>query len=355
METTVKDIRAVLPEGSRSRSSVTGVALFCLAASAYCASFAATTLSASWNARLVMSFVTGLAAAILFVVGHDACHGSLTPNSRWNAVLGRIAFLPSLHPFAAWEYSHNALHHGWTNLRGKDPVYCPRTVEEFRSLSPMQQRIERAYRSWIGLLPLYLVTIWWRLEISPSREHRIHIDKRGTFRADRGLVAAFAALQTLVVVMARGQSGDGWLAILAGVCLSVVVPFLVFAWLIGFATFQHHTHQQILWYGDEDEWTFFRAQVQSTVHVEFPRWIELMLNNIMEHTAHHVDPRVPLYRLTGAQDALENAFGEENIIKERFSFAGMSRTFRMCQLYDFEEHRWLTFDGVPTTASKLVY
>ncbi|MEO8620647.1 MAG: hypothetical protein ABI625_06255 [bacterium] len=74
----------------------------------------------------------------------------------------------------------------------------------------------------------------------------------------------------------------------------------------------------------------------------------------MEHTAHLVDTRVPLYNLTGAQDALERAYGEENVITEKFSFAEMSRVFRTCQLYDYASHRWLTFDGVPTTAPRVL-
>lgn len=342
---TVKAIRDALPAKSRERSTGLGVAYFGVAAVIYATSFASLALMSSWPARLAMALVNGLAVGICFIVGHDACHGSLTPSSTLNKWLGRVAFLPSLHPFAAWEYSHNALHHGFTNLRGKDPVYCPLTVTEFRALSKTQRRLERLCRSWAGMLPLYLCRIWWPLEIMPSAEHRSHIDKRGTFGFDRGIVLTFPIVQFALLFAISGGS-------IAASVIGVVVPFLTFNWLIGFATFQHHTHPRVIWYRDEKEWTFFRAQVQGTVHVEFPRWIELLLNNIMEHTAHHVDTKVPLYRLTDAQDAIEAEFGEENVITERFTFAGMRRTFRTCQLYDYDAHRWLSFDGIPTTDAR---
>jgi omega-6 fatty acid desaturase (delta-12 desaturase) len=344
----VKHIRDTLPGASRERSTVKGVAYFAVSVAVYCASFALIAYPAGWWGRVGLALANGLAVGILFIVGHDACHGSLTPRSTLNRWLGRLAFLPSLHPYAAWEYSHNALHHGWTNLKGKDPVYCPRTVAEYRALSPLRRRLERLYRSWPGLVALYIGEIWWPLEIAPNPEHRRHIDKRGTFVFDRAIVAAFPVVQA-AVLFAIGS--DASIAHRIGVALlGAVVPFFAFAWLIGFATFQHHTHPRVIWYADEAEWNFFRAQVQGTVHIVFPRWIEVMLHNIMEHTAHHVDTRVPLYHLTNAQSAIEAAFGEENVITEPFTFAGMTRTFRSCQLYSYDTHQWLSFDGVPTTA-----
>jgi omega-6 fatty acid desaturase (delta-12 desaturase) len=356
LEPTVKATREVLPAGSRTRSMATGAMYFAGTAVIYLTAFSATAMAESWPARVGLAIVTGLAAGMMFIIGHDACHGSLTPSSRVNAWLARLAFLPSLHPLAAWEYSHNVLHHGWTNLRGKDPVYCPLTLAEYRVLSPARQRFERLCRSWPGMLPLYLLTIWWPLEINPRGEHRRRIDKRRTFVFDRRLVGAFVVLQVaLLALLNLLDVRAGEIPIAEAVARTVTVaalPFLTFSWLMGFATFQHHTHPRVIWYANEEDWSFFRSQVEGTVHVVFPRWIELLLHNIMEHTAHHIDTRIPLYHLSNAQQAVEAAFGTERVIAERFSFAGMSSVFRSCQLYDYDAHRWLTFDGRPTTSSR---
>jgi omega-6 fatty acid desaturase (delta-12 desaturase) len=352
-EPSVKATRDVLPEGSRSRSMATGVAYFTSTAFIYLVTLSLAATADSWPPRIAFAIANGLTAGMMFIVGHDACHGSLTPSSKVNGWLGRAAFLPAWHPFASWEYSHNTLHHGFTNLRGKDPVYCPLTLEEFRALSRARQWLERVSRSWFGMLPLYLVTIWWPLEINPRGEHRRRIARRRSFVLDRALVGLFIVLETATLIGLQGGGlRAGTLTIGAAAARAgfvVVAPFLSFAWLMGFATFQHHTHQRVIWYADEAEWTFFRSQVEGTVHVVFPRWIELLLHNIMEHTAHHVDTRVPLYRLNDAQRAVEDAFGPERVITERFSFAAVSRVFRECQLYDYAAHRWLTFDGTPTT------
>jgi omega-6 fatty acid desaturase (delta-12 desaturase) len=267
----VKQIRGVLPAESHARSTSTGLILFFVSTVVYWGTFCTIPLAGTWPLRIGAALVNGLAVGICFIVAHDACHGSLTPVSWVNRWVGRLAFLPSLHPYAAWEYSHNAMHHGWTNLRGKDPVYCPRTLEEFQALSPGRRLFERLSRSWLGLLPLYLVDIWWALEIAPNDHHRTHIDKRGTFQFDRALVFAFPLVQAAVAaacLYARGVPSDRWLPV---VLLALTLPFLAFNWLIGFATFQHHTHPRILWYGDPARWSFFGSQVQGTVHVVFPR------------------------------------------------------------------------------------
>jgi omega-6 fatty acid desaturase (delta-12 desaturase) len=351
--TALKDVRAVVAADRLERSTSVGVAYFVGSTLFYLVTFVAIPLQTHWIARIAIALVNGLAVGILFIVGHDACHGSLTPHFALNRLLARAAFLPSLHPYSAWEYSHNGLHHGWTNLRGKDPVYCPRTLEEFRALPAWRQRLERIYRSWVGLIPLYLCEIWWRLEIAPNEQHRRHLDKRGTFGFDRAIVLAFPLAQSLVLLLlSASQQRTNVPELLAVGILGLSVPFFTFNFLIGFATFQHHTHPRVIWYENEAEWNFFRSQVQGTVHITFPRWIELLLHNIMEHTAHHVDVKVPLYRLTNAQRAIEEEFGEENVIVEPFSFAGIARTFASCQLYDFATHQWMSFDGAPTTAPR---
>ena len=68
--------------------------------------------TAAGPAAWLWGLLAGVATAMLFVLGHDACHGSLTPSPRLNRWIGSLAFLPSLTPFSAWELGHNQTHHG---------------------------------------------------------------------------------------------------------------------------------------------------------------------------------------------------------------------------------------------------
>jgi len=69
----------------------------------------------AWWVKVFASLVAALWIARLFVIGHDACHGSYTPNKTLNKWIGRIAFLPSLTPYSLWEIGHNLAHHGFTH------------------------------------------------------------------------------------------------------------------------------------------------------------------------------------------------------------------------------------------------
>src|SRR5205814_10349109 len=113
----------------------------------------------------------------------------------------------------------------------------------------------------------------------------------------------------------RAGLGTHWGTVSLGLLTTgIIVPFLLWNWLMGFVVFQHHTHPKVPWYGDESDWTFYAGQIQSVIHVELPRPVELILHNIMEHTAHHVDPRIPLYNLENAQKQLEQAYAGDLVV-----------------------------------------
>jgi len=348
-EPTLSEVRGVLPQDSRARSYAKGLFFFAVASVPYAATFAACAFAPNWPLRLLFGFLNGWAIAGLFVIGHDACHGSLTPSQALNRWLGRLALLPSLHPAAAWIHSHNGMHHGWTNLRGKDPVYPPFSKAEFDRLPLWRRLTERVYRSELGIAIFYLVEVWWLQEMVPNDARKPRGKAIRTYQFDRVMVIAFAIAQTAAMCFSPAPSiGPAWLTALASVAVGVVMPFMIWNWVMAYATFQHHTNPQVPWYDNEDEWTAFRGQVRAGVHVRLPRFFEIALHNIMDHTAHHVDPKIPLYNLPKQQRILENAYPDDILI-QAWDLFNFRRTLRICQLYDYRNHRWLRFDGTPTS------
>jgi omega-6 fatty acid desaturase (delta-12 desaturase) len=345
----VSHLRAAMPQECRIRSTAKGFSLFLLVFTLYLLFFATGFVAGAWWIKLVAGLLTGLAFSVLFVIGHDACHDSLTASGTLNAILARLCFLPSLHPYSTWELGHNRLHHGWTNLKGADYVYTPFSKAEFDALPPLRRALERVYRTATGAGLFYLVEVWWRHLIRPRPEEWAKLDKK-VFYWDLALTAGFFLAESAAVWFLDPASS--WLMRWSNYALLIVVPFLVWNWLMAFVTLQHHTHPCVAWFGSREEWNFYNGQILGTVHVKLPRVFELLFQNILEHTAHHVDPKIPLYKLPESQRSLEARF-KDDITVQNGSIFQFSRSLKRCRLYDYQQHRWLDFDGTPTTESLL--
>jgi acyl-lipid omega-6 desaturase (Delta-12 desaturase) len=346
MPPNVNRLRSVLPANSRARSTVKGLVLFSIIFGLYLFSFFLCLTASYWLFRLGLGLMTGLMFSILFVLGHDACHDSLTAHKWLNAVLARLAFLPALHPYCTWELGHNRLHHGWTNLKGVDYVYTPFSKEEFDSLPRRRQLQERIYRTVWGAGFFYLIEIWWNHLIWPRPGDWSKLDKRVYFM-DLSLVAGFLLLEISLTVFCSLPYSP--VQLLFNLFCFVVLPYLVWNWLMAFITLQHHTNPNVAWFSSKEEWTFFNGQIRGTVHVKLPRLLEILFQNILEHTAHHVDPKIPLYNLPDCQKKLECEF-KDSINIQSGSIFHFYKNLQFCQLYDYKQHQWLNFDGQPTTA-----
>ena len=345
----VKEVRANFDERAHAKSTLKGMLLFALSVSVYVLGWWGFIVLHGWWWKIASAAVFTAAIPMLFVIGHDACHQALTPRSWLNKILGRLCMLPSWHAYAVWDYGHNGLHHGWTNLRTKDHVWTPLTKDEFDALPRWKQTMHRLYRTWWGVGLYYIVEMWClfgmiRAKVKSKKRMR-------SLHADRASVLAYVTLMILACVFAVDRTGLGsnrYLVALELVVVGVVIPNLLWNWLMGFLIFQHHTHPKVPWYGNEDDWSFYAGQVQSVVHIEMPKPIEIVLHNIMEHTAHHVDTRIPLYNLENAQKNLEQAYGDDLVVFP-FTVRGYLNTLRTCRLFDYENFRWLDWDGTPTT------
>lgn len=284
----------------------------------------------------------GFVIGRLFIIGHDACHQSYTPHRRLNRWIGRVAFLPSLTPYSLWDVGHNVVHHGFTNLKSRDFVWQPLTPAEYAALSPSRRWLERVYRS--GWAPglYYFIEMWWLRMFFPSP--RYLPSRRGIFMAD-SLLALVAGLAWIAALSWAAMATDQSVAWIVG--LGFVLPFVFWNFMIGFVVYVHHTHTAVRWHDDKTAWATSDPFVSTTVHLSFPWKLGALMHHIMEHTAHHVDMSIPLYRLRAAQAMLEHAL-PGRIIVQRFSWGWYFDTARRCKLYDLETHRWLDFDGRPT-------
>ncbi len=290
--------------------------------------------------KVAASAALGLQIARLFVLGHDACHQSLFRNRQANRWVGRLLFLPSLTPYSLWEVGHNLGHHVYTNLRGMDYVWTPLTKREFDALPAWRQRLERFYRSGFGHGAYYLVELWWRKLFFAARSEIP--TSRPEFFNDSFLALAFGLVWIgglVAAALATQQSVA--LLLLTG----FVAPFLLWNWIMGAVIYFHHTHPLLAWYEDIDLWEAARDTGCNTVNVQFPGKLGRVLNNIMEHPAHHLDVRIPLYNLEAAHRTLN----EPGQVAQLFSLRLIRDCVSHCKLYDYEARHWTDFAGRQTS------
>ena len=323
----------------------TGYAMFLIALdyALLLSALGGTVLSSEWLVKVACGAAAGFMIGRLFIVGHDAAHQSLTPHRRLNPILGRIAFLPSLTPYSLWEVGHNVVHHGYTNLKGFDFVWSPLSREEFDALTPARRMLDRIYRS--GWAPglYYLVEVWWSRLFFPSRA--VMETRRPIFLWDCLLITAFGLAWIAALAVSATVTGQSLAPVL--LC-GFAIPFLFWCSMIGFVVYVQHTHVKVSWYDDRGDWARSQPFISTTVHLTFPLRIGAVLHHIMEHTAHHLDMSIPLYRLKGAQQMLEHLL-PERIVVQKFSWRWYFDTARRCKLYDFKGRHWTTYAGVASS------
>jgi len=295
--------------------------------------------------RLALVVPLTLASGQLFTLGHDSGHGSLATSPAVNAIVGRLAFLPSAHVFGLWRVHHN-IHHRYTNLRGRDFVWRPLTLAEYQVLPDWRRSLHRLYRNrtGAGLGLHYAIELWAPRMLWPRADHELA--QRGRLKLDAlllyGLLVSVALSSWAFVARIDPTRADDlqfWAS--AGVLL-FVLPLVGVHWLIGFVIYFNHTHPDIVWYDDPDEWARHAVQLEGSAAQRFAR---LPNARIMNHTAHHVDPRVPLRRLKSAQQFLVEIF-DEQVVSYPWSRDEFDRVLSSCKLYDYETQTWLGYPAV---------
>jgi omega-6 fatty acid desaturase (delta-12 desaturase) len=318
------------------KSNALAVALFSADTSLYIILFLVGALSPRLSVKVLAGILCGVITARLFVIGHDACHQSFTSNRILNRWIGRLAFAPSLTPYGSWELAHNSIHHVFSNWSEKDYVWAPFSRDQYRSLPWWRKTLEHCYRTPPGQGLYYFIQIWCTRLYFPRKKYA-----RKSYVEDSIFVTlVLLARVSLLVLVARIKH----IGILPQLLTLELLPFAVWNALMGFTIFLHHTHPSVPWFRDRDEWVRYETQLQSPVHVSFPIPFSRFFHNIMEHTAHHVDINIPLYRLPKAQITLEKLY-PQNVVVDKWSVRRFLASTRICKLYDYETHCWTDFRG----------
>src|SRR6267154_851784 len=224
----------------------------------------------------------------IFIIQHDCGHGAFFRSQRANNIIGSLCSVMTLTPYAFWRRQH-ARHHGsWNNLdrraaSGLDIYSSCMTVSEYHRLGRWQQWLYRLSRHPIVshlILPPAVFLLLYRIPFDAAKGW--NHERRAIHVTNLALVGLFGGLG---------------LAIGFDRVLAVQLPIMVFASIIGVWLFSvQHRFERTLWVSDAD-WSFAEAALRGSSHLRVPRILQLFTGNIGFHHIHHLNPRIPNYRL----------------------------------------------------------
>jgi acyl-lipid omega-6 desaturase (Delta-12 desaturase) len=342
-----RELRALRATQSDPRSLGRGLHILVVHELLYAATLVGAVANFALPVNLLFGVFNGIFISLLFIIGHDGCHGSFVPQQRWNRWLARLAFVPCVHSASLWRRTHNEMHHHRTNLKGVDHVWVPMSKAEYDASPPFRRWLERVYRGPFGPLIYYYPEFWLSRLVLP-----LAADLRPNWKRHMpdsifvlaGFALTLATIGILGSVLAPAR--PLWLTYLLG----WIIPFAVWNYVFALTIYLNHTHPNIPWFRDIETWSFHRGNVLSTVHVTMPRFLLPLYSDVLAHTAHHADVSLPVYALPTAQAQLKSTFGS-SLQEYPLSFSEYRKIYTACKLFDFDRMCWTDFDGTPTAST----
>ena len=237
-----------------------------------------------WPITLLFAVPASAFLMRLFIIQHDCGHGSFFKSSRANDVLGAMIGVLTLTPYTYWKQTH-AIHHstsGNLDRRGYGDIETM-TVNEYTALTPWGRWKYRLYRSipvlfFIG--PAFHFVVYHRLPTIIPPDWKA--ERRSILLNDLTLVAL---LWTAYKTVGLGpfllvQLSVGVMSAIGGVWLFYV----------------QHQFEGTYWRKDE-KWNVVEASLHGSSYFELPRVLQWLTGNIGFHHIHHLNSRIPNYKL----------------------------------------------------------
>jgi acyl-lipid omega-6 desaturase (Delta-12 desaturase) len=239
--------------------------------------------------RLPASLLAGLLFVRLFVIYHDHMHGAIMKNSFLGGFILRLWGLLALTPPSIWKETHD--HHHRNNARslgmvnvGSFPVL---TTTEYEAAGFKKRFLYMASRHPLVIATGYLTVFLFGFCIQPLLLNpRRHVD---------GAVSTVvhAAMLTVLFLVRPDVA-----------LLAVIIPFSVGAALGSYLFYaQHNFPAAEIRTGSE--WDYVFAALHSSSFMSMNPVLRWFSANIGFHHVHHLNSRIPFYRLPETMAALK--------------------------------------------------
>ena len=271
-----------------------------------------------WPLRVAFSVFGGLVMVRAFIMFHDYMHGAILQGSLLGRLLMYGVGTLLLTPPRSWRESHN-YHHANVGRVAAEGNGTPVVTTD------------------IGAYPMMSVEMWERATKS----------QRFRYRARRHPITILCAYLTIFMgALCLGSTFSNprkhWpgglvilahAALLAGLWLAGGWQMMVFAYLLplwiaamggAYLFYAQHSFPGARVYTPED-WDFFDAALTTASYFKLGRVMEWFSGSIGYHHVHHLNAKIPFYRLREAMDAIPEL---QNPVITRLRLRDISDCFR---------------------------
>ena len=241
-----------------------------------------------WPLRLLAAVCAGVIMVRVFVIFHDVMHGAILRRSRFAQGLFWVLGLLLLTPPRSWRRSHN-FHHGHVGLlsgssTGSFPIL---TTEAWQKASFWQRLGYRIARHPLTLAAAYLTVFMYSICVrSLIDSPRRHWDSAVALLLHAGILTTLAL-----------TTGFAMLA------YTILIPASLACAIGAYLFYVQHNFVgvQVM---PQEEWTFEGAALVSSSYLELGPVMRFVTGNIGFHHVHHLNPRIPFYRLPATMAAV---------------------------------------------------
>ena len=241
-----------------------------------------------WSLKIASSILAGLVIVRLFVIYHDHQHKAILDKSPLATFIFTLFGFYVLAPTGIWSASHDYHHKNNCKLFsasiGSYPIY---TKHKFDNLSAGEKRHYLFIRHPLTILFGYIFTFMYGMCIkSMINRFSKNIDSLV------GLILHISYQVTVFYFL-------GWQTWI----LMCAIPHFISGAMGSYLFYAQHNFPTVTFVGNE-EWTYEGAALDSSSFMKLNPLMHWFTANIGYHHIHHMNSRIPFYRLPEVWDAV---------------------------------------------------
>ncbi|MFA6260741.1 MAG: fatty acid desaturase [Bacteroidia bacterium] len=238
--------------------------------------------------RLIISLLTGFMIVRFFVIYHDNQHHAILHQSIPARIIFGLFGIYVLAPTSIWKRSHDYHHnHNSKLFSASIGSYPIMTVQKFRQSSKAEQRLYLAIRHpltiFFGYISMFLLGMCLRSFLSAPKRH---------WDSLLAIILHVAVTVWMIITF-------GWIMWL----FVIIIPFMTACGIGAYLFYAQHNFPGVK-FDDKEDWKYEVAALHSSSYMEMNSFWKWVTANIGYHHIHHLNSRIPFYRLPEAMAAL---------------------------------------------------